>query len=201
MQRIIPRRAGVSLLRATTATLGPLFAWRQQVRLYATPVEGPKAGTPSAPKQTLHPGVGGDVDASAGTHPDFQPKAAESTKENPEEIEAIKKDIRDTIRDEPVVVFIKGLPEAPVCGFSKTVVEILDALGVEYTSFDVLAHPIVRSYVKEVSNWPTLPQLFVKGQFVGGSEIVVEMADNGQLQLLLEKHKIAHRPGKVFQKS
>jgi monothiol glutaredoxin len=136
---------------------------------------------------------GGTVEASAETHPDFQPKPVK-TDDNTEERVSIMNDIRDTIRDEPVVVFIKGLPECPVCSFSKKMVDILDALQLEYTSFDVLAHPVVRSYVKEVSDWSTIPQLFVKGEFVGGVDVIAEMAKKGQLQMMLEKHKIPFKP-------
>lgn len=138
-------------------------------------------------------GKGGSVDASADTHPDFQPRPV-TTAETMEERLSIMQDIRETIRDEPVVVFIKGLPECPVCSFSKKLIDILDALGLEYTSFDVLAHPIVRSYVKEVSEWSTIPQLFVKGEFVGGVDVVAEMAKKGHLQMLLEKHGVPHKP-------
>lgn len=137
--------------------------------------------------------IRGSVDKSSDTHPDFQPKAVKP-EELTEERETIMSDMRDTIRDEPIVVFIKGLPECPVCSFSKKLIDILDALGLEYTSFDVLAHPVVRSYVKEISDWGTIPQLFVAGEFVGGVDVVAEMAKNGQFQIMLEKKKIPHRP-------
>lgn len=136
---------------------------------------------------------GGPVPSDADTHPDFQPRPIITEEDNRLEVEEIKKDMRDTIKTEDAVVFIKGLPEAPVCGFSKSIIDILDALGVEYTSFDVLAHPVVRSYVKELSEWPTIPQLFIKGEFAGGRDIIVEMARNGQLQQLLEKKGVPHR--------
>lgn len=136
---------------------------------------------------------GGTVEASADTHPDFQPKPIKSD-DNTEERQAIMQDIRDTIRDENVVVFIKGLPECPVCSFSKKMIDILDALQLEYTSFDVLAHPIVRSYVKEVSDWGTIPQVFVKGEFVGGVDIIAEMAKKGQFQLMLESKGVPFKP-------
>lgn len=139
--------------------------------------------------------VGGAV-GQDGTHPDFQPKPVISDEENKTEIEEIKADIRATIKAEPVVIFMKGLPEAPVCNFSKKLIDILDALQLEYTSFDVLAHPVIRSYVKEVSQWPTIPQLFVAGEFVGGTDIIIEMAQNGALQQLLEQKKIPHKPFK-----
>ncbi|EPY41624.1 monothiol glutaredoxin [Angomonas deanei] len=110
-----------------------------------------------------------------------------------EEIVTIKKDINDTIQEEDLVVFIKGVPEAPMCAFSKKMIDVMDALGVEYTSFDVLAHPVVRTYVKEVSEWPTIPQLFVKGDFAGGIDIVLKMAESGELQMLLDQKGIKHR--------
>ena len=138
-------------------------------------------------------GKGGPVEDGPDTHPDFQSKPVQSSAEDEEEIAAIKKDILDTIKEEPLVLFIKGSPEAPVCGFSKRVVDLLDALGVEYTSFDVLAHPTVRSYVKEVSNWPTIPQLFIKGEFFGGQDIIFEQAKEGLLQKALHKAGIEHR--------
>lgn len=138
---------------------------------------------------------GGTVEASEGTHPDFQPRAI-TTDCSEEEINMIKKDIRDTIREENVVIFIKGVPEAPMCAFSKKLVDIVECLGIAYTSFDVLAHPVVRSYVKEVSEWPTIPQLFIKGEFVGGLDIVLKMAQSGDLQMLLDSKGIEHRDQK-----
>lgn len=140
---------------------------------------------------------GGPVEGNDETHPDFQPQPVSNTEADTEEIKAIKEDILATIRDEPIVLFIKGSPEAPVCGFSKRVVDLLDALSVEYTSFDVLAHPTVRSYVKEVSQWPTIPQLFIKGEFFGGQDIIFQQAQNGQLQMALERAEIPYRQIKL----
>lgn len=141
-------------------------------------------------------GMGGDVDDLEETHPDFQPRMV-STDLAEDEIAAIKKDIGDTIRDEDIVVFIKGVPEAPMCAFSKKMVDVMEALGVEYTSFDVLAHPVVRSYVKEVSEWPTIPQVFIKGEFAGGVDIILKMAENGELQVMLDEKGIKHRETKL----
>lgn len=140
---------------------------------------------------TAEPLKGGDVQA-ADTHPDFQPKMKVENFD-PDEIAAIKSDIRDTIAADDVVIFMKGVPEAPVCGFSKRLVDICDALGLEYTSFDCLAHPIVRSYVKELSDWPTIPQMWVKGEFVGGVDIIYKMGQAGQLQKLLADKGVKHR--------
>jgi monothiol glutaredoxin len=142
------------------------------------------------------PAKGGAVDASPDTHPDFQPRTpvlSPADAAAADEVEIIKKDIRDTIKTEDIVLFMKGLPEAPVCGFSKKLVDVLEVLGVEYTSFDVLAHPVVRIYVKELSDWPTIPQLFIKGEFVGGVDVCLKLAEDGDLQMLLDKHGLVHR--------
>lgn len=140
-------------------------------------------------------GFGGDVDDVEDTHPDFQPRMV-STDLADDEIAMIKKDIDDTIKEEDLVIFIKGVPEAPMCAFSHRMIDVLEALGVEYTSFDVLAHPVVRTYVKEVSEWPTVPQLFIKGKFAGGNDIILKMAEQGDLQMLLDQKGIKHRDQK-----
>ncbi|CCW71280.1 unnamed protein product [Phytomonas sp. Hart1] len=141
---------------------------------------------------TLPIGLGGEIDDGEETHPDFQPRAVISSI-GKEEIEMIKKDVEDTIKEDDIVVFIKGVPEAPVCSFSKRMIDVLEALGVEYTSFDVLVHPVLRSYVKEISEWPTIPQLFIKGEFAGGVDIIIKMAEQGDLQMLLDEKGIKHR--------
>lgn len=134
----------------------------------------------------------GSEGAAEDSHPDFKskPNLSETSKD---EIDAIKADIKETVETEDVVMFMKGVPEAPVCGFSKRMVDVLEEHGLEYTSFDALAHPVVRVYVKELSEWPTIPQLWVKGAFVGGVDIVAEMVGNGEFDALLTKHNIAHR--------
>ena len=94
--------------------------------------------------------------------------------------------IRQEITGTPVVLFMKGTPVFPQCGFSAAVVQILSHMGVKFKGIDVLSDPSVRQGVKEFSNWPTVPQLYVKGEFVGGCDIVREMAESGELQGLLE---------------
>jgi monothiol glutaredoxin len=86
-----------------------------------------------------------------------------------------------------VVLFMKGSPSFPQCGFSAAVVQVLDYLGVEYGSLDVLQNPDVREGIKEFSQWPTIPQLYVKGEFVGGCDIIREMAQTGELQELFDE--------------
>src|SRR5882672_8380023 len=90
--------------------------------------------------------------------------------------------IRSTIQNNAVVLFMKGTPDAPRCGFSATVVQILDTLGAKYASVDVLSDPHVRDGIKEYSDWPTIPQLYVKNEFVGGCDIIKELYGSGELE-------------------
>lgn len=92
--------------------------------------------------------------------------------------------IDDQVKQNDVVLFMKGTPPQPLCGFSSQVVQILNQTGVPYASVDVLADAEVRQGIKEYSNWPTIPQLFVKGEFVGGCDIVREMFQAGELRSL-----------------
>ena len=94
--------------------------------------------------------------------------------------------IRQQITDTPVVLFMKGTPVFPQCGFSAAVVQILSHLGVKFKGVDVLADPSVRQGVKEFSNWPTVPQLYDKGEFVGGCDIIREMFQAGELLTLMK---------------
>jgi len=99
--------------------------------------------------------------------------------------------IRDQIAGNRVVLYMKGLPDFPMCGFSATAVEILKRCGVaDYLAVDVLPDPEVRQGVKEYSNWPTIPQLYVNGEFVGGCDIMKEMFQSGELQQLLAKQPV-----------
>jgi monothiol glutaredoxin len=90
------------------------------------------------------------------------------------------------VNDNKVVVFMKGSKLMPQCGFSNNMVQILSTLGVPFETFDVLSDPEVRQGIKEYSNWPTIPQLYVNGDFIGGSDIAIEMYNNGELQQMLE---------------
>jgi monothiol glutaredoxin len=93
--------------------------------------------------------------------------------------------IADIVKSNDVVLFMKGTALFPQCGFSSRAVAILDRLGVSYETVDVLQDPEVRQGIKEYSDWPTIPQLYVKGEFVGGSDIMMEMFESGELQALL----------------
>ena len=93
--------------------------------------------------------------------------------------------IKDLISQKKVFLFMKGTPDFPQCGFSMRAVSILKAMGVDYGSFDILTDPEVRQGVKDFSNWPTFPQLYVKGELVGGSDIMMEMWEQGELEKLV----------------
>ena len=98
--------------------------------------------------------------------------------------------IKADIASNDIVLFMKGTPATPQCGFSATVVHILDHVGVKYKGVNVLADPEIRQGIKDFSNWPTIPQLYVKGEFVGGCDIVKEMFENGELRPFLEEQGI-----------
>ncbi|HET9231839.1 MAG TPA: Grx4 family monothiol glutaredoxin [Vitreimonas sp.] len=95
--------------------------------------------------------------------------------------------IRSTLSEHPVVLFMKGTADQPQCGFSNQVVRILDHMGVEYHDVNVLADEGIREGVKQFANWPTIPQLYVKGEFVGGCDIVREMFQTGELKTLFDE--------------
>jgi monothiol glutaredoxin len=101
--------------------------------------------------------------------------------------------IRQQVSDNPVVLFMKGTPVFPQCGFSATVVQILSHLGVKFKGVDVLADSSVREGIKEFSSWPTIPQLYVKGEFVGGCDIIREMFETGELQQMFEENGVTVR--------
>ncbi|MBI3140498.1 MAG: Grx4 family monothiol glutaredoxin [Rhodocyclales bacterium] len=95
--------------------------------------------------------------------------------------------LKEQVTTHPVVLYMKGTPSFPQCGFSAKAVQILKACGVtDIFAVNVLEHPAVRSGIKEFSNWPTIPQLYIKGEFVGGSDIMGEMYEAGELQKKLE---------------
>ncbi len=95
------------------------------------------------------------------------------------------------VKANDVVLFMKGTPLFPQCGFSSRAVTILDHLGQPFETVDVLQDPEIRQGIKAYSDWPTIPQLYVKGEFVGGSDIMMEMFEAGELQQLLEEKQVA----------
>ena len=98
--------------------------------------------------------------------------------------------IAQTVSEHPVVLFMKGVPDQPGCGFSATVVQILDHLGVDFAGVNVLQSDALRQGIKSYSDWPTIPQLYVKGEFVGGCDIIREMYASGELRTLLAEQGV-----------
>jgi monothiol glutaredoxin len=95
---------------------------------------------------------------------------------------SVKQRIEALVASSPVMVFMKGTKLMPQCGFSNNVVQILNALGVPFETFDVLSDPEIRQGIKEFSEWPTIPQVYVNGEFIGGSDIMIEMYNSGELR-------------------
>jgi monothiol glutaredoxin len=98
--------------------------------------------------------------------------------------------IAKTVAEHPVVLFMKGVPDQPGCGFSATVVQILDHLGVDFAGVNVLQSDALRQGIKSYSDWPTIPQLYVKGEFIGGCDIIREMYGSGELKTLLNEQGV-----------
>ena len=99
--------------------------------------------------------------------------------------------IDELVRSNDIVLFMKGTALFPQCGFSSRAVAILDHLGVSFETVDVLQDPEIRQGIKDYSEWPTVPQLYVKGEFIGGSDIMMEMFEAGELHQLLEEKQVA----------
>jgi monothiol glutaredoxin len=99
---------------------------------------------------------------------------------------AVFERIKTDLADNAVVLYMKGTPVFPQCGFSSLVVQVLSHLGVKYKAIDVLADPAIRQGIKEFTQWPTIPQLYIKGEFIGGADIVRDMYGTGELMKLLE---------------
>ena len=98
----------------------------------------------------------------------------------------LKEQIIDEINKNPIILYMKGTKEMPMCGFSNSVVQVLNHYGVDYKDINVLEDPQIRIKLSEHSNWPTIPQLFVNGELVGGADITIELHQNGQLLDLLD---------------
>ncbi len=98
----------------------------------------------------------------------------------------VKERIDNLVKQNKIMVFMKGSKLMPQCGFSNNVVQILNTLGVPFETVDILADNDLRQGIKEYSNWPTIPQVYINGEFVGGSDILIEMYQNGELQQMVE---------------
>ena len=103
------------------------------------------------------------------------------------------KRIQQDISENDVVLYMKGTPMFPQCGFSAAVVQALSLLGVKFKGVDVLTDPSLREGIKQFANWPTIPQLYVKGEFIGGCDIVREMFETGELQQMFEEKGVSVR--------
>ena len=98
----------------------------------------------------------------------------------------IEQEIKDQINSNPILLYMKGSPDSPQCGFSSRATQLLISCGKPFSFVDILLNPEIRKNLPKVSNWPTFPQLFVDGDLVGGSDIMVEMHENGELQELID---------------
>jgi monothiol glutaredoxin len=99
--------------------------------------------------------------------------------------EQLKNKIEDLVKSKKVFLFMKGTPDAPECGFSMRVVQVLKNLEVDYGSFNIFDDEAVRQGIKEYANWPTIPQLYIEGEFIGGSDIVQKMFESGELKEII----------------
>jgi len=121
---------------------------------------------------------------TSSSHDDFAPKRKVVEGED----EALKL-IQEHVDSNPIMLYMKGNPSMPMCGFSARVVQVLQAEGVDFSSVNVLDYPDIREGVKKFSQWPTIPQLYVKGEFVGGCDIVTQMHESGELKDVLAEAK------------
>ncbi len=103
-------------------------------------------------------------------------------------MDALEK-IKETVANNFVVLYMKGSPKFPQCGFSNLATQILDACNAKYVAIDVLQDPAIREGIKQYANWPTIPQLYIDGEFVGGADIMRSMYENGELQTMLAEAK------------
>ncbi|MFV1921902.1 MAG: Grx4 family monothiol glutaredoxin [Methylotenera sp.] len=101
----------------------------------------------------------------------------------------IQAKIKETVTSNPIVLYMKGSPKFPQCGFSNLATQVLDACGAKYVAIDVLQDQDIREGIKQYANWPTIPQLYVKGEFIGGADIIRAMYESGELQTLLADAK------------
>lgn len=99
----------------------------------------------------------------------------------------VTKKIEETIQANPITLYVKGSRDFPMCGFSKGVMDILDMAGAKYKTVDVLSDPAIREGIKRFTSWPTIPQVFFKGEFVGGFDIVRDLYEKGELQTMVKE--------------
>merc|ERR1719453_34036 len=124
---------------------------------------------------------------SSDSHDDFKPVRKVAVPEGLEDVTAM---IDEQVQSNPVMLYMKGTPARPQCGFSMQAVRILNAIGVEFSSVNVLEHDLIRSEIKNYSDWPTILQLYVKGEFVGGCDIMTSMFNDGSMEELMKEKKL-----------
>ena len=130
--------------------------------------------------------VGARAFCSEG-HDDFAPKKKAVDMGTMDQVQDM---IAQQVKDNDIMLYMKGTPSAPQCGFSGQTVRILHALGVDFSSVNVLEYPMIRDGIKQYSQWPTIPQLYVKGEFIGGCEIMTDMFKDGELETLMKDNKL-----------
>ncbi len=123
---------------------------------------------------------------SSDSHDDFKPQR----KVVGDGLDDVIKLIGNQVKENPVMLYMKGTPSQPQCGFSLQVVKVLHATGVEFSSVNILEYPAIREGIKQFSDWPTLPQLYIAGEFIGGCDIVTDMFKTGDLEKLLVDKKL-----------
>jgi monothiol glutaredoxin len=123
---------------------------------------------------------------SSDSHDDFKPKK----KSVPTELSDVVKLIDSQVKENAVMLYMKGTPSQPQCGFSMQAVRILNAVGVDFSSVNVLEYPAIREGIKAYGDWPTIPQLYVRGEFVGGCDIMTSMFQEGELEKLMKEKKV-----------
>lgn len=123
------------------------------------------------------------------SHDDFKPKKKEK-KVIEEGLGETVKLVEQQVKENPIMLYMKGTPQQPQCGFSLQAVRILNAVGAEYSAVNVLEYPAIREAVKVFSEWPTIPQLYVKGEFVGGCDILTSMYNDGSLEKLFKEKNL-----------
>mmetsp|Transcript_3332 Transcript_3332/g.6964 ORF Transcript_3332/g.6964 Transcript_3332/m.6964 type:complete len:188 (+) Transcript_3332:71-634(+) len=121
--------------------------------------------------------------SDSGSHSDFAPQRKPVKDDDDEAVKMIEQHVKE----HDVMLYMKGSPNMPMCGFSARVVQVLKSTGVDFSSVNVLDYPSIREGVKQYSDWPTIPQLYVKGEFVGGCDIVESMYESGELKEMVQE--------------
>lgn len=107
--------------------------------------------------------------------------------------EAVKKNIEEAVKQFPILLFVKGSKEMPMCGFSKGVMDMFNMLGANYQTIDVLSDPEVREGIKDFTDWPTIPQVFINGEFVGGFDICRDLYEQGELKKMVDSATVTEK--------